>query len=121
MIVVNLTSGQQEKQFLGYVTNHQRSNGMVYFKMIASSEYVDELKPDAKVYIDADCSVKSLIETVDGIYMALKSSALLEGIVNPKLFGSFYKTPSYYVVRFFVQAIKSIQFHFDFIQTVISI
>lgn len=54
--------------------------------MIASIEHVDVLKRGAKVNIDANCNVNSLIEKYVAIDEAPKSN-MLEGIVNPLKFG----------------------------------
>lgn len=75
--------------------------------MITSIAHEQVLKPDAKVYIDANCSVKSLIETHDAIYKALEFSELLKDLVKPGLIGSIAKEPSYYVVSFFIQMFLS--------------
>lgn len=85
-----MNCGQKQEQFLGYITDHQRANGIVTFDMIVSYARVDVLKSGAKVNIETQCGVDTSIKKIDHVYMALDSN-MIEGIVNPKRFSKLVK------------------------------
>lgn len=103
-IALNITinSGQQKKQFLGYITAYQRTDRAVMFEMVASIAYVNVLKKGAKIEIIANCNVESLVAKYDAINIAQKTNQLLDGIVDPTILGPINKNPSDLVVSAFI-------------------
>lgn len=90
IITVKLTvnSGEQEEQFFGYIRKIEKNaDPSVDFDMIVSQQYVNILRPYAKVQIVAHCKgsmINSLIDVYGDVCIAEQSS-LLQGIVVPTL------------------------------------
>lgn len=91
-VTIIINSGQQEREFLGYIknTHHETVDGYVDFVMVVSQAYINVMKPNAKVHIKACCKsvlTQNLIDVPETINV-VRHSSMIEGIIEPTMFGS---------------------------------